>query len=181
MRNVLENLLLDAGERDHLVARAPKQLGHGCRPRGRARSHQAFESGKDAFLRSTNSHSSSSTASSIGGASYSASIFFQVALARTFASWAPSRSHCSKLPLSAFDERQNALSKFASVCGCPRKCTPGSFVSSASSAWPFGDMSTPFASECHAAAWSTSRMNFSYPIARPPSSQPAVWRTKLTP
>ena len=41
-----------------------------------------FESGKDAFLRSIHSRSSSSTASSIGGGSYSASIFFQIAFAR---------------------------------------------------------------------------------------------------
>ena len=30
-------------------------------------------------------------------------------------------------------------------------------------------------------SWSASSTNFSYPIDRPPSSQPAAWSTKLTP
>ena len=42
-----------------------------------------------------NSSSASSTAASIGGASYSASIRFQMALARCAASSEPSSSHCS--------------------------------------------------------------------------------------
>jgi hypothetical protein len=40
-------------------------------------------------------------------------------------------------------------------------------------AWPFADRSTPASSVCIMPAWSTSIMNFSYPMARPPSSQPA--------
>ena len=40
-------------------------------------------------------------AASIGGASYSRSVFFQIALARWAASSEPSSCHCSKLLLSA--------------------------------------------------------------------------------
>ena len=69
--NMLEHLLLGARERDHLVARAREQLGEGRLPANRCRRgrHHAYESGNDAFLRSMNSSNSSSTASSIGGAS----------------------------------------------------------------------------------------------------------------
>ena len=43
---------------------------------------QTFESGKDAFRREMKSSSASSTAGSIGGGSYSRSIFFQSVFAR---------------------------------------------------------------------------------------------------
>ena len=43
------------------------------------------------------------------------------------------------------------------------------------------DKSTPASRVCIMPAWSTSMTNFSYPMARPPSSQPAVCSTKLTP
>ena len=49
--------------------------------------------------------SASSVATSIAGASYSASCFFQLALARWARSREPSASHCSKLLLSVIGER----------------------------------------------------------------------------
>src|SRR5438093_1081635 len=63
--------------------------------------HQTSESGIDALRLAMNSCSASSTPSSIGGASYSVSIRFQILLARWAASSEPSSCHCSKLLLSA--------------------------------------------------------------------------------
>ena len=56
---------------------------------------QPISSGISALRRAMNSSNSASMASSMGGASYSASDFFQSALARKLASWLPSSSHCS--------------------------------------------------------------------------------------
>ena len=53
------------------------------------------ESGIEALRLMMNSRSASSMASSSGGASYSASIRFQIAFARWAASRPPSSSHCS--------------------------------------------------------------------------------------
>ena len=80
-------------QRDQLELRAgderAQRHGHLGRDRLRvaslARHRHAphtFESGKEAFFRSIHSRSSWSTASSIAGGSYSASIFFQITLAR---------------------------------------------------------------------------------------------------
>ena len=51
----------------------------------------------------------------------------------------------------------------------------------ASRAWPFSLRSRPLANVAIIPNWSASRTNFSYPIASPPSSQPAAWSTKLVP
>jgi len=56
---------------------------------------QPISSGISALRRVMNARSSSSTASSIGGAWYSASRVFQIAFARCDASRPPSSSHCS--------------------------------------------------------------------------------------
>ncbi len=56
---------------------------------------QTSESGKDAFRFAMNSWSASSMPGSIGGASYSLSIRFQILFARCEASRPPSSSHCS--------------------------------------------------------------------------------------
>ncbi len=57
--------------------------------------HQTSESGMDALVRAMKSSRASSIAGSSGGASYSASCFFQMALARWAASREPSSCHCS--------------------------------------------------------------------------------------
>src|SRR5689334_7870115 len=67
--------------------------------------HQTSESGIDALRRIMNSSSPSSVAWSIAGASYSASIRFQIVLARCAASRAPSSVHCSNELLSATSDR----------------------------------------------------------------------------
>ena len=54
-----------------------------------------FESGTAAFFLAMYSSNASSIPGSIGGASYSLSIFFHSVFARFNASWAPSDSHCS--------------------------------------------------------------------------------------
>src|SRR5438045_7563397 len=71
----------------------------------RAAGHQTSESGKDALRFVMNSWSSSSTPGSMGGASYSRSIRFQIALARCAASSEPASCHCSKELLSEVSAR----------------------------------------------------------------------------
>src|SRR5439155_21631740 len=75
----------------HERARRSPLLG-GELPRLPGSPHHTFESGNDAFWRSIQSRSSSSTASSFGGGSYSASVFFHTAFARVAASGEPSDS-----------------------------------------------------------------------------------------
>src|SRR6185437_5268912 len=67
--------------------------------------NQTSESGDDAFFLVMNSLSASSMPGSIGGASYSASIRFQILFARWGDSSAPSSSHCSNELLSAVADR----------------------------------------------------------------------------
>src|SRR6187431_905207 len=100
-----QHLFLDPVERDHLVAGPLQELGGARRGVRGCGLHHSLASGNDAFRRSIHSRSSSSTASSIGGSSYSASVRFQSAFARAAASFPPSLSHCSKLELSATGER----------------------------------------------------------------------------
>ena len=108
-RHVLEHLLLGAGERDHLVARAPEQLGDRRGPGWGASPTSGVRVGEGCLLALDELAQLLVDARRRSAAPRTRrSIFFQVALARTLASCAPSSSHCSKLSLSAFDERQNA-------------------------------------------------------------------------
>src|SRR4051794_34436407 len=82
----------------------PVGVSQGASTREQA-GHQTSESGIDALRFAMNSPSASSTPGSMGGASYSRSIRFQIALARWAASRPPSSCHCSKLLLSAISLR----------------------------------------------------------------------------
>src|SRR5690606_23165287 len=176
-------LVDDARHRAQLEERVRQHLPHllarlRCQP---VEGAHACSSGSSALRRVTYSSSSSRTASSSGGGSYSDRILFHTWLARCTESKPPSSCHCSKLELSARADVQKAVSKLASVCSDPRKCSPGRWARRVSRARPLGDMSTPSSRAEAIDAWSASSTNFSYPITSPPSSQPAACSTKLTP
>src|SRR5207237_9003403 len=99
--------VVGGGERDQLERGGPKDAIERpiLRHDGLIQGHQTFESGNEALRRSIHSRSSRSTASSIGGGSYSASVRFHAAFARCAMSCEPSISHCSRLLLSASGER----------------------------------------------------------------------------